>query len=138
MSDSFRRCGWGTKMPSRGLTWQSSGEDSEMLVQGAWVRSLVRELDPVCCAVRPKMHTYACMLSRFSCVRLFATPWTVACQAPLSMGFSWQEYWSRLPALLLGIFPNQGWNPHLFYLLHWQAGSLPVVGSSYIVYIRDL
>ena len=31
-----------------------------------------------------------------SCVLLFATPWTVACQAPLSMGFSRQEYWSEL------------------------------------------
>ena len=30
-------------------------------------------------------------------VQLFVTPWTVACQAPLSMEFSWQEYWSRLP-----------------------------------------
>ena len=30
-------------------------------------------------------------------VQLFATPWTVACQAPLSMGFSRQEYWSKLP-----------------------------------------
>ena len=39
-------------------------------------------------------YKYACMLSR---VRLFATPWTVACQAPLSMGFSRQEYWSGLP-----------------------------------------
>ena len=32
-----------------------------------------------------------------SCVRLFVTPWTVAYQAPLSMGFSRQEYWSGLP-----------------------------------------
>ena len=31
------------------------------------------------------------------CPTLFATPWTVACQAPLSMGFSKQEYWSGLP-----------------------------------------
>jgi len=30
-------------------------------------------------------------------VQLFATPWTAACQAPLSMGFSRQEYWSGLP-----------------------------------------
>ena len=37
------------------------------------------------------------LLSRFSCVRLFATPWTAAYQAPLSMGFSRQEYWSGLP-----------------------------------------
>ena len=42
-------------------------------------------------------HVCACVLSCFSCVRLFATPWTVACQAPLSIGFSRQEYWSGLP-----------------------------------------
>ena len=40
------------------------------------------------------------MLSRFSRVQLFATPWTVTCQAPLSMGFSQQEYWSGLPFVL--------------------------------------
>ena len=33
----------------------------------------------------------------FSCVRLFVTPWTVARQTPLSMGFSQKEYWSGLP-----------------------------------------
>ena len=38
-----------------------------------------------------------CMLSRFSCVRLCATPWTAAHQALLSTGLSRQEYWSRLP-----------------------------------------
>ena len=37
------------------------------------------------------------MLSCYSRVRLFATPWTVACQDPLSIGFSRQEYWSGLP-----------------------------------------
>ena len=37
------------------------------------------------------------MLSQFSCVHLFVTPWIVAHQAILSMGFSRQEYWSRLP-----------------------------------------
>ena len=37
---------------------------------------------------------YVCMLS---CVRLFATPWTVACQAPLPIEFSRKEYWSGLP-----------------------------------------
>ena len=37
------------------------------------------------------------MLSHFSHVHLFATLWTVACQAPLSMRFSKQEYWSGLP-----------------------------------------
>ena len=38
-----------------------------------------------------------CMLSCFSSVGLIATLWTVACQAPLSIGFSRQEYWSGLP-----------------------------------------
>ena len=47
------------------------------------------------------------MLSHFSCVQLFATLWTVARQAPLSMGFSRQEYWSGLP------FPSPGDLPHL-------------------------
>ena len=44
----------------------------------------------VCCAV----------LSHFSCVLLSVTPWTMASQAPPSMGFSRQEYWSGLPFLL--------------------------------------
>ena len=48
------------------------------------------------------------VLSRFSQVRLFAMQWTVGCQAPLSMGFSRQEYWSVLPCALPGDLPNQG------------------------------
>ena len=48
------------------------------------------------------------LLSR---VRLFATPWTVAHQAPLSMGFSRQEYWSRLPFPSPGDLPNPGIEP---------------------------
>ena len=43
-------------------------------------------------------------------VQLFATPWTVAYQAPLSMGFSRQEYCSGLPFPSPGIFPTQGSN----------------------------
>ena len=42
-------------------------------------------------------HASACLLSHFSHVQLFVTPRTVACQAPLSMGFPRQEYWSELP-----------------------------------------
>ena len=38
------------------------------------------------------LYMYVCMLSRFSHVQLFVTLWTVVCQAPLSMGFSRQEY----------------------------------------------
>ena len=43
-----------------------------------------------------------------SSVQLFVTPWTVACQAPLSMGFSRQDYWSELPRPPLGDLPNPG------------------------------
>jgi len=51
------------------------------------------------------------MLSHFSCVRLFVTLWTVAHQAPLSMGFSRQEYWSGLPFLSLGDLSDPGIEP---------------------------
>ena len=44
-------------------------------------------------------------------VQLFATPWTVAYQAPLTMEFSRQEYWSRLPCPPPEIFPVQRMNP---------------------------
>ena len=49
----------------------------------------------------------------FSCsvVSNSATPWTVAHQAPLSMGFSRQEYWSGLPCLSPGYLPNTGIEP---------------------------
>ena len=47
----------------------------------------------------------------FSRVRLFATPWTVAHQAPLSMGFSRQEYWSGLPFPSPGHLPDPGIKP---------------------------
>ena len=42
------------------------------------------------------MCVHVCVLSHFSCVWLFVTLWTIAPQAPLSLGFSRQEYWTRL------------------------------------------
>ena len=50
-----------------------------------------------------------------SCVQLFATPWTVAYQAPPSMGFSRQEYRSGLPFPSPGDLPNQGLNLGLLH-----------------------
>ena len=46
-----------------------------------------------------------------NCVRLFVTPWTVDHQAPLSMGFYRQEYWSGLPIPSPGALPNPGIEP---------------------------
>ena len=51
------------------------------------------------------------------------TPWTVARQAPLSVEFSRQEYWSESPFPSPGDLPDPGIRRFL-YLLHWQAGSL--------------
>ena len=50
-------------------------------------------------------------MKSLSRVWLFATPWTVACQAPLSVGFSRQEYWSGLPFPSPGDLPNPGIEP---------------------------
>ena len=61
------------------------------------------------------------VLSHFSRVRLCATLWTIAGQAPLSVGFSRQEYFSGLPHPAPGDLPNPGIEPTEL-LLHWQAG----------------
>ena len=54
---------------------------------------------------------YPCMLSCFIRVQLFATLWTVALQAPPSMGFSKQEYWSGFPFPSPADLPNPGMEP---------------------------
>ena len=84
----------------------------------------------LCCAV----------LSCFSCVQLFVTLWTVGLQAPLSMGFSRQEYWSALARPLLGDLHNWGIKSATRCILYWQADSLPLVPPgkpvSYVNYIQ--
>ena len=58
------------------------------------------------------IQTTSCVLSRFSHVQLCATLWTEACQAPLSIGFSRQEYWRGLSCLPPGDLPD----PAIFYV----------------------
>ena len=60
------------------------------------------------------------MLSHFSHFLLFAIPWSIARQAPLSMRFPRQEYELGCHFLLQGIFPTQGMNLHLLCLLHYK------------------
>ena len=67
---------------------------------------------------------YICVLSHFSHVQLFATPWTVACQPPLSMRFSRQEYWSGLPCSPPRDLPNPGIKPTSPVAFALQADSL--------------
>ena len=66
---------------------------------------------------------YCAVLSRFGHVQLFAILWTIACQAPPSMGFFRQEYWSGLPCPPPGDLSNSGIEPRFPAL---QAESLPV------------
>ena len=67
-----------------------------------------------------------CVLSHFSHVWLSVTLWTVACQAPLSMGFSRQEYWSGLPCPPPEGLPNPGIEPMSPMAPALQADSLPL------------
>ena len=60
------------------------------------------------CCKQPKLESEVKSLSH---VWLFVTPWTLAYQAPSSMGFSRQEYWSRLPFPSPGNLPNPGIEP---------------------------
>ena len=77
-----------------------------------------------------------CMLSHFSSVWLFASLWTVAHQAPLSIGFSRQEYWSGLPCPPPGDLPDPGNEPVSFMFPELAGGFLPLVppGKPFEVY----
>ena len=74
------------------------GQDSEHISLKCWVH-WDENLNLTHCV---------CVLCVFSCVRLFATPWTVAHQTSLSMEFSKQEYWSGLPFPIPGALPDPG------------------------------
>ena len=82
----------------------------------------------VCVCVCVCVH--ACTL--LSCVCLFVTPWTVAHQAPLSMRFSRQEYWSVLLFPTLGDFSDPVIKPMSLSLLHCQADSFPLCPLFYM------
>ena len=79
----------------------------------------------------------ACVLRHFSCILLFATPWTVACQVLLSMEFSRQEYWYGLPFPSPGNLPDPGIKPRSPAL---QAESLPSEppGELTVLYLKKL
>ena len=76
-------------------TWQRKGSQSTPAeYKGEWISKWIKKTLKV--NFLEQCHTNY-VLSHFSHVWLFATPWTVAHQPPLSMEFSRQEYWSRLP-----------------------------------------
>ena len=81
-----------------------------------------------CISAQPilKYHCPLCILSCFSSARLFATYWTVARQAPLSVGFSRQEYYSGLPCPPPGDLTNPGIEPRSPVAPALQVDSLPL------------
>ena len=83
---------------------------------------------------------WCAVLRCFSHVQLFSTPWTVAFQALLSMGFSRQEYWSELPFPSPGDLPHPGFEPGLvhcrpilYQLSHQGSPDLTVLYPIYLV-----
>ena len=88
-----------------------------------------------------RCFSYLCQMR--DCVQLFATPWTVAYQALLSMGFYRQEYWSGLPFPSPGDLPNPGIEPISPVASSLQADSLPLEPSGplqngyYSLYMED-
>ena len=96
-------------------SWYTASEDSVCILD-CWILSAllpdlfseenVEDSDHL-------LHCLVFVVQSLSYIRLFVTPRTVACQVPLSMGFSRQEYWSGLPFPSPGICATQGSNPGL-------------------------
>ena len=78
----------------------------------------------VCMHAKPLSH-----------VRLFAAPQIVACQAPHSVGFSRQEYWSALPSSSPEDLPNPGIDPVSLTSPAWEVGSLLLVPAGKPMFI---
>ena len=99
----FQVLSWGCKLSCA----VESGSGSMICELQLWSKSFLitdQEVDRLFRSI----PLTCCVLSCFSRDRLSAIPWTVACQAPLSMGFSGQEYWSELPCPPLVGLRNSG------------------------------
>ena len=101
---------------SSGSSWLRNRTRVSCIAGGFFTNWAIREaqIKFMSCKESLCQHVYyicVCVLSRFSHVRLFVTPWPVAHQDPLSMGFSRQEYWSRFPCPPPGDLPDPGIKP---------------------------
>ena len=100
----FSGLDWQTSLANWLWPWTNYGAVGLTLHRSmCGVRALQRNVTPSSSQKPPPKYTgdsdapWLCVLSHFSPVQLFATLWTVAHQAPLSIGFSRQEYWRGLP-----------------------------------------
>ena len=76
------------------------------------------------------------MLSCFSCVQLFVTPWTKVHQVLLSMGLFRQEYWSGLPCTPPGDLPDPGVQP-MSLVSPTLAGVIFTISTTWEAHVRD-
>ena len=94
------------------MEYYSATKENKMPFIATWMNLEIGMLSEISQTERETSYAVtfvrSCILIHFSCVWLFATLWTVALQAPLSMGFSRQEYWSALPCPPPGYFPDLG------------------------------
>ena len=109
---------------------------SQIHISSSWLSVIKNShsiFEPV--KIIPLQCLSAQLLSR---VQLFAIPWTVAYQAPVSMGFPRQEYWSGLHFLLHGIFPTQELNLSLLrygqILYLWATKEAPNTEAQIVIY----
>ena len=151
IGDQKSFCYWGQRTELKGGGTVSGGERSQSLSEGAerrWVKAGQPQRLQTLWNAGPQSSTpgdhnspsqgiprqtaslrkafplmYGCAWS-LSYVRFFATLWTVARQAPLSLGFSRQEFWVGCHFLPQGIFLPQGSKPSLLHPLPRQADSL--------------
>ena len=101
--------------------------------QAFWLKGALQNPRSSCLLHGPAQYIASCGVKSYrallerswvlSHVWIFVTLWTIAHQAPLSMGFPRQEYWSELPFPPPRDLPDQGLN---LCLLRWQADSLPL------------
>ena len=93
----------------------------------------------ISCSIQGSAMEYVGNCSLLSCGQLFATPWTVAIQAPLSMGFSGQECWSGLPCPPPGDLSHPGIEPESLtlagrFFATWATWEAP----RYLTYIDTI
>ena len=96
------------------LPFSPPGDLSNPKIEPAWVYCIGRKILYHCATGKPisSIHVWSEVkwseVKSLSHVRLFVTPWTVAYQAPLSLGFFRQEYWNGLPFPSPGDLPAPG------------------------------
>ena len=116
----FEKQGGGVKSSGPGVRLVGSSPSCILLLT-----TLLREV-----LTQPESQ-YACVLGHISHVGLFATPWIVAHQAPLSTGFSRQEYWSGLPCPSPGDLPDPGIGPMSLSLVLQLAGGFFITSTTW-------